>query len=183
VRFRTWFVSPYDVDECQRRIWLLNETTVAVTNKGAVTCFARAHADDAGFAVWTMNVAYAGGVGESSLAVHGRWRSDAAGTRIEARYFPRPMFGVSILAVLGGGVLLGSLAAASPSTYRRTVGDLGPLLVGGALIAAVILVIVAASELRDLKLKCLIEEALCAPEKPPPRRADAARSRRSRRRR
>src|SRR5215216_3446115 len=78
MRFRFRFASPYDLDECQRRIWLLNGITVAIRDRGAMTCIARAHADEAGFAVWTINLIYAGRVTESALAARGRWWTDGA---------------------------------------------------------------------------------------------------------
>ncbi|HEY7037101.1 MAG TPA: hypothetical protein VH482_37620 [Thermomicrobiales bacterium] len=166
MRFRFRFASPYDLDECQRRIWLLNATTVAIRNRGALTCIARAYADEAGFAVWTINLVYAGRVTESALAVRGRWWADGAVTRVEARLVPRPMFGASILAVLGALGLYGCARVLRIGADQDALAAWTAPVLAGGIVAFAILAIVAAQEQRALAWDRLIEETLRAPAEP-----------------
>lgn len=161
MRFRIRLASPYDLDECQRRVWLLNGITVAIQDQGAVTCLARAEADEAGFAVWTIGRHYAGGIGESAFAVRGRWWSDGAGTRVEAGYRPRPKFAVLVLTVLGGLGLYLCAFALGPDDYLDTLAALAAPVVGGGLFALAILAFVGFQDLRSLKLDRLVEATLC----------------------
>jgi len=139
---------------------LLDRDTVAVRDRGAQTCIAREHADNAGFAIWTINIADAGGVRESALAVHGRWRTDGSVSRVEAMCIPRPWFGVLIMGVLGIVGLLWIVPVVDLAAFQGNLGNVAPPMLVGGMPGTVVLAIVSVTEFRELAWDPVLRESL-----------------------
>jgi hypothetical protein len=170
---RRRYFTKFDLDECQRRVWLLagcpSELPPHESRHGPISTFVFARADERGFSL--SFTSFGGGhpvYGPSDFLVRGQWRSIPEGTVIETWLAPRRTFIVMAAGSIGGLTLLALLPSLSPRLQRDVIGDEGRwLLIGACFLWLLVMTIEAMVSARDDGLRNVPVRRLHAVAFPP----------------
>lgn len=181
------FETKLDVEECERRIWLLNGTSIPgkIWKPGEI--YVMGHAGPIGFRIWvvaTSRFRSRPSYGESALALRGRWIATADGTAAAVWYTPRPWFLQLIVSTIALALGIVAMRMCWVAAFRDLVGNAGLGVYGLPGVAAIVLLWKVRTEMTENRLGQALAKALGEPldeESPYPMRRPLHRRSRDRR--